>query len=78
MTVRFFAAGVDVVGASTLELPATLRTVGEVRAWLTGHFPLAAALWRKCLIAVDQGYASEDQVLNAGQEVAIIPPVSGG
>ena len=30
------------------------------------------------MVAVNQEYASDDQRLNTGDEIAIIPPVSGG
>jgi len=30
------------------------------------------------LVAVDQEYASRDQTLKSGQEIAIMPPVQGG
>jgi molybdopterin converting factor subunit 1 len=78
MTIRFFASAADIVGSSQLARPASLRTVGELRAWLMEHYPQAKSLWVKCLIAVDQAYASDDHVLLPTEEVAIIPPVSGG
>jgi ThiS family len=35
-------------------------------------------LLSKTMIAVDEEYAADDQVLAAGSRVAVIPPVSGG
>lgn len=78
MTIRFFAAAAEVVGSSTLDRPASLRKVGEVRMWLSEQYPQAKALWAKCFVAVDQSYASDGHVLLPAEEVAIIPPVSGG
>jgi molybdopterin converting factor subunit 1 len=78
MTIRFFAAAVEIVGSNLLARPASLRTVGDVRKWLAFEYPIAQALWANCLIAVDQSYASDDHVLLPTEEVAIIPPVSGG
>jgi molybdopterin synthase catalytic subunit/molybdopterin converting factor small subunit len=39
---------------------------------------LPAAAMRAAAIAVNHSYASPDQILNDGDEVAILPPVSGG
>jgi MoaE-MoaD fusion protein len=72
--VRLFAglrerAGTDEL---SLELPAgasvrdALAQMGE----LTAGVPV--------VMAVNQEYASEDQALDAGDEIALIPPVSGG
>lgn len=46
--------------------------------WLSEQYPQAKALWAKCFVAVDQSYASDGHVLLPAEEVAIIPPVSGG
>ena len=74
VTVRLFAMLRERAGASelTLELPDGARVadalseLGEIAAGL----PL--------VMAVNREYAPEDQVLGAGDELALIPPVSGG
>ena len=78
MTIRFFAAAAEIVGSSMLAGPASLRTVGDFRNWLVEEYPQAKALWAKCLIAVDQAYARDDRLLLLHEEIAVIPPVSGG
>jgi molybdopterin converting factor small subunit len=40
--------------------------------------PGAASLPPSPLVAVNEHYAGADQVLRAGDEVAVIPPVAGG
>ena len=78
VTVRLFAVMAQHArtGQVALELPAG-ATVGEVRRELLrrdGQLPWpGGTMW-----AVNQEYAGEDAVLNDGDEVAIIPPVSGG
>jgi molybdopterin converting factor subunit 1 len=37
-----------------------------------------AAIWDSVAVAVNQEYARAGQVLRAGDEVALLPPVSGG
>jgi MoaE-MoaD fusion protein len=74
VTVRLFAMLRERAGARelTLELPDGARVadalsqLGEIAAGL----PL--------VMAVNREYAPEDQVLDAGDELALIPPVSGG
>ena len=74
VTVRLFAMLRERAGARelTLDLPDGAR-VGDALAELGG---LAAGL--PLVMAVNREYAPEDQVLDAGDELALIPPVSGG
>ncbi|MEA2332342.1 MAG: MoaE-MoaD fusion protein [Thermoleophilaceae bacterium] len=59
-------------GAVTLELPegARVRDALDSLAGLAEGIPL--------VMAVNREYANEEQVLDAGDELALIPPVSGG
>ncbi len=59
-------------GSVTLELPegARVRDAIDSLAGLAEGIPL--------VMAVNREYASEEQVLDAGDELALIPPVSGG
>lgn len=53
-------------------------TVADARAWLVRTSPAAADLLARCAIAVNHEYATDDRVLSPGDELAVIPPVSGG
>jgi molybdopterin synthase catalytic subunit/molybdopterin converting factor small subunit len=59
-------------GSLTLELPegARVRDALDSLASIAQDIPL--------VMAVNREYASEEQVLDAGDELALIPPVSGG
>src|ERR671939_1547859 len=74
VTVRLFAMLRERAGARevTLDLPDGAR-VSDALAALEG---LADGL--PLVMAVNREYANEDQVLDAGDELALIPPVSGG
>ena len=74
VTVRLFAMLRERAGARelTLELPEGAR-VSDALAELGD---LAAGL--PLVMAVNRVYAPEEQVLDAGDELALIPPVSGG
>ena len=74
VTVLLFAMLRERAGARqlTIELPEGAR----VRDALAALGDLAAGL--PLVMAVNREYAPEDQVLDAGDELALIPPVSGG
>jgi molybdopterin converting factor subunit 1 len=74
VTVRLFAMLRERAGASelTLELPEGAR----VRDALDELGGLAAGL--PLVMAVNREYAPEDRQLDPGDELALIPPVSGG
>jgi len=79
VTVRLFARLVDIAGAAELsreiEAGATVRTVWRQ---LVGEFPALASYERSISSAVNADYARIDQAVNDGDEVAFLPPVSGG
>lgn len=77
LTVHLFAAAAERVAASRVELPLP-PTVAALRRQLTDTWPSLADLLPRCAVAVNHEYATDDQVLNPADEVAIIPPVSGG
>lgn len=59
-----------------LVIPAK-RRVGDLLADLFDRYPALARL-NSLRIAVNNEYASPDQLLHDGDEIALIPPVSGG
>lgn len=77
--VLLFAAARDLAGhdvvAATLQAD---RTVAELRARLSQNFPALGPLLAKSAIAVNHDFADDARVLAPGDEVAVIPPVSGG
>jgi len=77
LIIHLFAAAAERVGASRVEL-AHSQTVGLLRRQLTGTWPSLTDLLPRCAVAVNHEYATDDQLLQPGDEVAIIPPVSGG
>jgi MoaE-MoaD fusion protein len=60
-----------------LELPQGSTVESLVRLYRESR-PEQAALWPALAVAVNQEYASRSQALNDGDEVALLPPVSGG
>lgn len=79
---RLFAQAREAVGAARVEIPAELTTVQEaldwaVRRWAPAFAPVLASarVWRNGE-AVDLG--SGPVPLGPDDEVAVLPPVSGG
>jgi len=79
VTVKLFARLRDIAGAPELsrdvEPGATIRTVWRD---LANQFPELANYERSISSAVNADYAKMDQILSDGDEVAFLPPVSGG
>jgi molybdopterin converting factor subunit 1 len=77
--VRCFAAVREIVGVGELvvDLPEG-STLMQLIHQLQGQFPRLQALTGALLFSVNREYASTDKKLAAGDEVAFIPPVSGG
>ncbi|MFJ2989478.1 molybdopterin converting factor subunit 1 [Collimonas sp. NPDC087041] len=80
---RFFASIREALNLSqeTLELPATVATVGDVRTYLRargGVWAEVLADGRALRMAFNQELANADTALAENGEVAFFPPVTGG
>jgi molybdopterin converting factor subunit 1 len=79
VTVRLFARLRDIAGSSELAREvapgATVRTVWRE---LTGEYPRFADYERSISTALNADYARMDAEVHDGDEVAFLPPVSGG
>jgi len=83
MTILYFARLREQIGASEEKLspPPSVRTVGELMAWLAAQSEAHAhALGPGAMlkVAVNQTYAGPDAAIREDDEVAIFPPVTGG
>jgi molybdopterin synthase catalytic subunit len=77
--VLFFGLLKDLVGKEreALELPESAR-LGDVLAVYGGRFPRLQGLESSIAVSLNQEYAAPDARLHSGDEVALLPPVSGG
>ena len=83
LSVLYFARLRDAIGrpAEDIEVPASVTTVGELRAWLAQRgvaWSAAFAEVRPIRAAMDQAMAGDATRLREGAEVAFFPPVTGG
>jgi molybdopterin converting factor subunit 1 len=81
MQVRVLYFGVlkDMVGhrSCEMDLPEGL-SVGELVERHGAQMGASKELWDSIAVAVNQQYAKAGDVLQDGDEVALLPPVSGG
>lgn len=79
LTVRFFALYRERAGRRTwpLELPEG-ATVADLTAEVRRRFPMLAPARVKIVVAVNADYAGPEVILRQGDDVCLIPPVSGG
>jgi len=79
VTVRVFARLREIMGSDAIQVPLPVgATVEDLRRGVELLWPEAHGVVSKSAIAVNNEYAEPDHQIRAGDEVAVIPPVSGG
>jgi len=77
--VLFFAGIAEAIGKRRTALTVEKGiTVGEMIDRLCEQYPEAAPLIRRSVVSLNQEYASSEQTIRPEDEIALIPPVSGG
>lgn len=78
ISITAFGIAKDLVGGRTIDFQIESgNTVGEVIDSLNAKFPELKKL-ESILIAVNEEYAESSYVIQAKDELVLIPPVSGG
>lgn len=80
MEVLLFGIAKDIVGESSFRFrdgENVPESVYELKQRLKNNFPEFGKL-TSLAVAVNSEYAEDEKGLNKGDEIAIIPPVSGG
>ena len=77
--VKLFARTRDLAGTGELmvDLPEQAR-VADLRKSLAAIYPALSTILDRCAVAVDNEFAGENVVLHPNNEIALLPPVSGG
>lgn len=79
VSVRFFARYAELAGCTWSAVNvSTPATVGDVIARIREVFPGTQALPARPLAALNQRQVHLDAPVNDGDEVALLPPLSGG
>ena len=79
MSVRFFARYAELAGCDWSAVNvSTPATVGDVIARVREVFPGTQAMPPRPLAALNRRQVKHDALVNDGDEVALLPPLSGG
>ncbi len=79
VSVRLFAGLHDLVGHREVELELVDgATIADLREQLASQYPAVAPLMSTLVCAVNEEYVPNEHRLSPGDQVALIPPVSGG
>ncbi len=81
ITVRFFAMLKNKVGREVIEIPCEGEiTLRELQDTIIKEFPEISEYLsgKRVLVSVNQEFAEPDSVVKDGDEVAFLPPFSGG
>jgi len=77
--VLFFGPAHDTTGFDEEELDlAEGQTLSDLRRRYEARFPRLAEMSASCVVAVNQEVREANSCLEDGDEVAFLPPVSGG
>ncbi|WP_350285883.1 MoaD/ThiS family protein [uncultured Croceitalea sp.] len=84
MTILLFGVTKDIVGSPSLSIPTSSvsgksipKTVKELKVFLGNTYPELNKL-SSLAVAVNNNYAKDGDAINSYDEIALIPPVSGG
>jgi sulfur-carrier protein len=75
--IKAFGITKDILGARENVIEVKGQTVANLRQELIQKYPELTGL-RSLLIAVNDAYADDSVILSEKDEIALIPPVSGG
>lgn len=74
--ILFFAHLRDAVGKEVIRLDAAGKTVAELKAEITQSYQLANM--DTVMTAINEEFATDEEVIQPEDVIAFIPPVSGG
>lgn len=77
MSVLAFGIAKDIFGGSVINIELPGKTTGALKKYLEEQYPRLKQLV-SYMVAVNNEYALDESILSEHDEIAIIPPVSGG
>lgn len=77
ISIKLFGITRDIVGQPVLTIKDGVTTVGQLKDFMTMAYPRIKGL-NSLLVAVNSEYASDELRIQSTDEIALIPPVSGG
>ncbi|HPI79426.1 MAG: MoaD/ThiS family protein [Cyclobacteriaceae bacterium] len=76
-TLKTFGVTRDILGGKEVTFEMDGKKVGELKSELMARFPEMKSL-NSLLVAVNNAYADDNAPISESDEIALIPPVSGG
>lgn len=79
MKIKVLAFGIakDIFGGSQIEVELGEASIKALKTLLEDRYHRLRDL-KSYLVAVNNEYATDERIINSNDEIAIIPPVSGG
>lgn len=74
--VLFFAHLRDAVGEESIQIDANGKTVAELKQQLTEKYAIQKL--DSVMVAINEEFSTNEEVIQEGDTIAFIPPVSGG
>lgn len=75
--VKLFGITREIVGQPILDIDNEVATVGQLKSYMTFTYPRIKGL-NSLMVAVNSEYAKDEVGIKSTDEIALIPPVSGG
>lgn len=76
INILLFAHLQEQVGESQLEVELSDVTVAQLKEWLEKHYPQLSL--QQIMTAVNEEFATDTTIVQSGDTIAFIPPISGG
>ena len=76
INILLFAHLQEQVGESQLKVALSDVTVAQLKEWLEKHYPQLAL--QQIMTAVNEEFATDTTIVQSGDTIAFIPPISGG
>lgn len=77
--VLLFARARELAGSDSVSVSVAIpATIAGLRATLASRYPGLAALLARSALAVNHSFADDSTPVSPNDEIALIPPVSGG
>ena len=79
VTIKLFAAIREIVGSEDVSLDLSEgASIADIKRSLSQQFPQIEGLILRSVVAKNHDYALDTDVIGATDDLAVIPPVSGG
>ncbi|AVK97656.1 molybdopterin converting factor subunit 1 [Lysinibacillus sphaericus] len=76
INILLFAHLQEQVGESQLKVELSDVTVAQLKEWLEKHYPQLSL--QQIMTAVNEEFATDTTIVQSGDTIAFIPPISGG